>query len=81
VHYLRSGAERDGALPLLLANGWPSSFLELTGLAARLSTPSRFGGRPEDAFTVVMPTLPGFGLSPQRSVLDGGPLTTRSGTG
>jgi pimeloyl-ACP methyl ester carboxylesterase len=75
VHYLRLDAERDGALPILLANGWPSSFLELTGLADRLSTPSRYGGRPDDAFTVIVPSLPGFGLSPQRPAL-GGPLHT-----
>jgi pimeloyl-ACP methyl ester carboxylesterase len=75
VHYLRFDAERDGALPILLANGWPSSFLELTGLADRLSTPSRYGGRPDDAFTVIVPSLPGFGLSPQRPAL-GGPLHT-----
>ena len=75
VHYLRFDAERDGALPLLLANGWPSSFLELTGLADRLSAPSHYGGRPEDAFTVIVPSLPGFGLSPQRPTLDATPLT------
>lgn len=74
VHYLRFDAERGGALPLLLVNGWPSSLLELVGLADRLSTPSRYGGRPEDAFTVIVPSLPGFGLSPQRPTLDGGPL-------
>src|SRR6188768_177368 len=44
VHYLRFDAEREGALPILLANGWPSTFLELTGLADRLSSPSRYGG-------------------------------------
>lgn len=75
VHYLRFDAERDGALPLLLANGWPSSFLELTGLADRLSVPSRYGGNPENSFTVIIPALPGFGLSPQRPTLDGSPLT------
>jgi len=74
VHYLRFDAERAGALPLVLVNGWPSSFLELVGLAERLSTPSRHGGRPEDAFTVVVPSLPGFGLSAQRPGLDTGPL-------
>ena len=66
VHYLRYDAEREGAFPLVLTNGWPSSFLELTGLAERLSTPSRHGGSPDDAFTVIVPSLPGFGLSPQR---------------
>jgi len=70
VHYLRYDAERLGALPIILTNGWPSSFLELTELAHRLSAPSRYGGRPEDAFTVIVPSLPGFGLSPQRPTLD-----------
>ena len=45
VHYLRFDAERAGAPAILLANGWPSSFLELTGLAERLSAPSRHGVR------------------------------------
>jgi len=71
VHYLRFDAERPGAPAILLANGWPSSFLELTGLAERLSAPSRHGGDPEAAFTVVVPSLPGFGFSPQRPELGG----------
>jgi pimeloyl-ACP methyl ester carboxylesterase len=75
VQYLRFDAERAGAPAILLANGWPSSFLELTGLAERLSAPSRYGGDPQAAFTVVVPSLPGFGLSPQRPAL-GGPLHT-----
>ncbi|WP_305784139.1 epoxide hydrolase family protein [Symbioplanes lichenis] len=66
VHYLRYDAERPGRLPLLLANGWPSSFLELTGLAERLSAPSEWGGDPDDAFTVIVPALPGYGVAPQR---------------
>ncbi|MFG1925980.1 epoxide hydrolase family protein [Cryptosporangium sp. NPDC048952] len=75
VHYLRFDAERADAPPLLLANGWPSTFLELTGLASRLSSPSRFGGRAEDAFTVIVPSLPGYGFSPQRPALEQAPHT------
>jgi pimeloyl-ACP methyl ester carboxylesterase len=75
VHYLRFDAERAGALPILLANGWPSTFLELIELARRLSTPSQYGGRAEDAFTVIVPSLPGFGLSPQRPAIDEPPHT------
>ncbi|MEU4191638.1 epoxide hydrolase family protein [Kribbella sp. NPDC026611] len=75
IHYLRFDAGRDGALPLLLANGWPSSFLELTELAERLSVPSQYGGSAENSFTVIVPSLPGFGLSPQRPTLGGAPLT------
>jgi pimeloyl-ACP methyl ester carboxylesterase len=75
VHYLRFDAEREGGMPILLVNGWPSSFLELTGMAERLSAPSRFGGRAEDAFTVIVPSLPGFGLSTPRPTLAGAPHT------
>ncbi|MBM2614259.1 epoxide hydrolase [Actinoplanes sp. LDG1-06] len=71
VHYLRYDGEQAGAPPLLIANGWPSSFLELTGLAERLSAPSRFGGRAEEAFTVIVPSLPGYGPAPQRPELGG----------
>jgi pimeloyl-ACP methyl ester carboxylesterase len=71
VHYLRFDAERAGAPAILLANGWPSSFLELAGMAERLSAPSRYGGDPEAAFTVVVPSLPGYGFSSQRPALGG----------
>ncbi|MEU6248634.1 epoxide hydrolase family protein [Glycomyces sp. NPDC047010] len=69
VHYLRFEGERPGALPLIATHGWPSSFLELAGMARRLSEPSRYGGDAADAFTVIVPSLPGFGLSPQRPSL------------
>jgi pimeloyl-ACP methyl ester carboxylesterase len=69
VSYLRFEAETPGALPILLTHGWPSSFLELAGLARRLAAPSRHGGDPGDAFTVIVPALPGFPLSPQRPEL------------
>ncbi|AGL15669.1 epoxide hydrolase family protein [Actinoplanes sp. N902-109] len=75
THYLRYDAERPDAPALLLANGWPSSFLELTALAERLSTPAQHGGSAADAFTVIVPSLPGYGLGPQRPTLDGSPHT------
>ncbi|MFE3741339.1 epoxide hydrolase family protein [Streptomyces sp. NPDC059134] len=75
VHYLRFDGEHPGALPIVLTNGWPSSFLELTGLARRLAAPSRHGGDAADAFTVIVPSLPGFAFSPQRPSLTGPPQT------
>jgi pimeloyl-ACP methyl ester carboxylesterase len=71
VHYLRFDAEREGALPIVLTNGWPSTFFELVDLGRRLSTPSQYGGTAEDAFTVIVPSLPGFTFSPQRPGSDG----------
>ncbi|TDD56494.1 epoxide hydrolase [Nonomuraea terrae] len=75
VHYLRFDAEHPGALPIVLTHGWPSSFLELTGLADRLARPSRHGGDPADAFTVIVPSLPGYAFSPQRPSLTESPQT------
>lgn len=75
VHYLRYDGEHPDALPIVLTNGWPSSVLELTALADRLAAPSRYGGRAEDAFTVIVPSLPGFAFSPQRPTLTGAEQT------
>ena len=72
VHYLRFDGERPDALPIVLTNGWPSSFLELIGLAQRLATPSSHGGVATDAFTVIIPSLPGFAFTPQRPSLKDG---------
>lgn len=66
VHFLLFEAEHPRALPIVLTHGWPSTFLELVELARRLASPTRYGGRAEDAFTVVVPSLPGFAFSPQR---------------
>ena len=49
--------------PLLLSHGWPGSVFEFLDLIPRLTDPARFGGDPADAFTVVAPSLPGYGLS------------------
>jgi pimeloyl-ACP methyl ester carboxylesterase len=71
IHYLRYDGEHPSALPIVLTHGWPSSFLELTRLAKRLSTPSQFGGDASDCFTVIIPSLPGFIFSPQQSSVPG----------
>ena len=49
--------------PLLLAHGWPGSFFEYRRLLPLLTDPQAHGGDPADAFTVVVPSLPGFGFS------------------
>ena len=64
VHFLRFDGEDPDALPIVLTHGWPSSFLELTDLARRLATPSQHGGQASDAFTVIVPSLPGYAFSP-----------------
>jgi microsomal epoxide hydrolase len=63
VHFLHVPGKGSNPLPLLLSHGWPGSVFEFLELIPRLTDPARFGGDPADAFTVVAPSLPGFGLS------------------
>ena len=63
LHYLHVPGEGPAPMPLLLSHGWPGSVFEFLDLIPRLTQPSRFGGDPADAFTVVAPSLPGYGLS------------------
>jgi pimeloyl-ACP methyl ester carboxylesterase len=63
VHYFWARSKEPKALPLMLLHGWPSCSIEFVGLIDRLTDPVSHGGQPEDAFHVVLPTTPGFGLS------------------
>ena len=63
VHFLHIPGNGPAPCPLLLVHGWPGSVLEFQELIPRLTDPARFGGEPVDAFTVVAPSLPGYGLS------------------
>ena len=67
VHYVHLPGRGPRPRPLLLMNGWPSSFSEYRVLAPMLADPAAFGGSAEDAFDVVMPALPGFGFSDRPS--------------
>ncbi|HYZ21424.1 MAG TPA: epoxide hydrolase [Rhodopila sp.] len=63
VHYLHVPGQGPAPVPLLLMHGWPGSVFEFIDIIPRLTDPGRFGGDPKDAFTVVAPSLPGYGLS------------------
>ena len=63
IHFLHVRSPHPGALPLLLTHGWPSSVLDFLALIGPLTDPTAHGGRAEDAFDVVIPSLPGFGFS------------------
>ncbi|MET9247133.1 epoxide hydrolase family protein [Nonomuraea sp. NPDC003709] len=60
LHFVRIAGVGPAPMPILLCHGWPSSFLEMLPLAARLADPARHGGDPADAFDVVIPSMPGF---------------------
>ena len=63
VHYLHVEGRGPKPMPLLLSHGWPGSVFEFVDIIPRLTDPARFGGDPADAFTVIAPSLPGYGLS------------------
>jgi microsomal epoxide hydrolase len=63
LHFIHEPGRGPRPLPLLLAHGWPGSIWEFHKLIPRLTDPARFGADPADAFTVIAPSLPGYGFS------------------
>jgi microsomal epoxide hydrolase len=63
LHYLHVPGRGPDPMPLLLSHGWPGSVFEFMDIIPRLADPARFGGDPADSFTIVAPSLPGYGLS------------------
>jgi len=67
IHYLHARGKGPAPIPLVITHGWPGSFLEMVKLIPLLTDPAAHGGRAEDAFDVVMPSLPGYGFSDRAS--------------
>jgi pimeloyl-ACP methyl ester carboxylesterase len=63
MHFMRIPGRGPSPLPLLLTNGWPSTFLEYRKIIPLLTDPAAHGGDARDAFDVVIPSLPGYGFS------------------
>ena len=63
LHYLHVPGAGPDPCPLLLSHGWPGSVFEFLDIIPRLVDPERFGGEAADSFTVVAPSLPGYGPS------------------
>lgn len=63
LHFMHVPGQGPDPMPLLLMHGWPGSVFEFLDIIPRLTDPARFGRDPTDAFTVVAPSLPGYGLS------------------
>jgi microsomal epoxide hydrolase len=63
LHFLHLKGRGPRPLPLLLSHGWPGSFFEFYKVVEPLADPARHGGATEDAFDVVVPSLPGYGFS------------------
>src|ERR687898_101508 len=61
IQFVHVKSRHSNAMPLLMTHGWPGSIFELLKVVGPLTAPTAYGGRPEDAFDLVMPTLPGYG--------------------
>jgi pimeloyl-ACP methyl ester carboxylesterase len=69
IHFIHVKSRHDGALPLIMTHGWPGSVIELLDTIGPLTDPTAHGGTPEDAFHLVLPSLPGYGFSPEPTEL------------
>jgi pimeloyl-ACP methyl ester carboxylesterase len=63
IHFIHVKSPHQNALPLIMTHGWPGSVIELLGTVGPLTDPTAHGGRAEDAFDLVLPSLPGYGFS------------------
>ena len=63
IHFIKEKGSGINPMPLLILHGWPGSFVEFLNIIEKLAHPERFGGKKEDAFDVIAPSLPGFGFS------------------
>jgi pimeloyl-ACP methyl ester carboxylesterase len=67
VHFIHARSPHANAMPIVFTHGWPGSFVEFLEVIGPLTEPTRFGGNADDAFHVVVPSLPGFAFSDKPS--------------
>ena len=63
IHFIHVRSRHENALPLIMTHGWPGSVVELLATVGPLTDATAHGGNPEDAFHLVLPSLPGYGFS------------------
>ncbi len=73
IHFIHVRSRHQNALPLLISHGWPGSVLEQIKLIGPLTDPTAHGGKAEDAFDVVIPSMPGYGFSGKPTSTGWGP--------
>ena len=69
IHFIHVESRHENALPLIMTHGWPGSVIELLETIGPLTDPTAHGGTPEDAFHLVLPSLPGYGFSSEPTEL------------
>ncbi|ESZ12982.1 epoxide hydrolase family protein [Mesorhizobium sp. L48C026A00] len=73
IHFIHVRSKRPNALPLIMTHGWPGSVFELLKTVGPLTDPTAHGGRAEDAFDLVLPSMPGYGFSGKPTETGWGP--------
>jgi pimeloyl-ACP methyl ester carboxylesterase len=76
VHFIHVKSRHEHALPLVMTHGWPGSVTELLGTVGPLTDPTAHGGSAEDAFDLVLPSVPGYGFSGEPTVVGWDPGRT-----
>jgi pimeloyl-ACP methyl ester carboxylesterase len=74
IHFIHVESAHKNALPLIMTHGWPGSVVELLETIGPLTDPTAHGGRAEDAFHLVLPSIPGYGFSGEPTELGWGPI-------
>ena len=69
IHFIHVRSRHENALPLIMTHGWPGSVIELLETIGPLTDPTAYGGTPDDAFHLVLPSMPGYGFSSEPSEL------------
>ena len=73
IHFIHVRSDHENALPLIVNHGWPGSVIEQLKIVDRLTNPTAHGGSAEDAFDVVIPSMPGYGFSGKPTSTGWGP--------
>jgi pimeloyl-ACP methyl ester carboxylesterase len=73
IHFIHVTSEHENALPLIMTHGWPGSVIELLETVGPLTDPTAHGGSADDAFHLVLPSIPGYGFSAEPTELGWGP--------
>jgi pimeloyl-ACP methyl ester carboxylesterase len=74
IHFIHVKSQHENALPLIMTHGWPGSVVELLETVGPLTDPAAHGGSAEDAFHLVLPSIPGYGFSGEPAELGWGPI-------
>jgi pimeloyl-ACP methyl ester carboxylesterase len=74
IHFVHARSRHENALPVIISHGWPGSVIEMLNVVGPLTDPTAFGGKAEDAFDVVIPSLPGYGFSGKPTTTGWGPV-------